>query len=173
MPGMNDPFFGGALVFICEHTDNGAIGLIVNKPTDILLKDLFERLEPPLSAGALGKQHVCFGGPVQTERGFVLHDTMNTYNSSLRVTDDIEMTTSKDVLEHISNGGGPTRMLITLGYSGWSAGQLEKEIAENGWLTVAADPSIIFDLPFDQRHQAAMQLLGIHPLALSSEAGHA
>jgi putative transcriptional regulator len=176
MPGMGDDTFSGAVVYLCEHTENGALGLVINKPIDIKLKNLFEKVELSLDSQALAEQPVFFGGPVQTERGFVLHEK-NTdavpYNSTLSIPGGLEMTTSKDVLEALSNGGGPKRLLITLGYSGWAAGQLEDELGRNGWLTVDATPEIIFDTPIEQRYGRAVSLLGFDPAMLSQEAGHA
>ena len=177
MPGMVDPTFAGTVVYLCEHTDKGALGLVINKPIDIDLKSLFDKVELDLQRDELGRQPVFFGGPVQTERGFVLHeklaDDAARFNSTLSVPGGLEMTTSKDVLEALAAGDGPKRILITLGYSGWSAGQLEDELGRNGWLTVAADPSVIFDTPVEQRYERALALLGFDPRMLSQEAGHA
>ncbi|HEV8314877.1 MAG TPA: YqgE/AlgH family protein, partial [Burkholderiaceae bacterium] len=141
MPGMADDTFAGAVVYLCEHTERGALGLVINKPIDIKLRNLFEKVELPLDREDLAEQPVYFGGPVQTERGFVLHERLSDegghYNSSLAIAGGaLEMTTSKDVLEALSHGAGPKKLLVTLGYSGWSAGQLEEEISRNGWLTV-------------------------------------
>jgi putative transcriptional regulator len=177
MPGMADETFVGAVVYLCEHTERGALGLVINKPIDIKLKNLFEKVELKLTHEALAEQPVYFGGPVQTERGFVLHDKLGeqdaAYNSTLSVPGGLAMTTSKDVLEALVQGTGPHRVLITLGYSGWQAGQLEDELGRNGWLTVDADPAIIFDTPINKRYDRALQLLGVDPHMLSQEAGHA
>jgi putative transcriptional regulator len=162
MPGMGDDTFSGAVVYLCEHTENGALGLVINKPIDIKLKNLFEKVELPLEIESLAEQPVYFGGPVQTERGFVLHDRSPDtlpYSSTLSIPGGLEMTTSKDVLEALSNGGGPKRLLVTLGYSGWAA--------------VDAAPEIIFDTPVEQRYGRAVSLLGFDPAMLSQEAGHA
>ena len=176
MPGMADENFDGAVVYMCEHNEKGALGLVINKPIDIKLGALFEKVELALSRSELAEQPVYFGGPVQTERGFVLHERLNHdgagYNSTMSVRGGLEMTTSKDVLEALSIGAGPSRVLITLGYSGWQAGQLEDEIGRNGWLTVDADPAVIFDTPIDQRYQRALSLLGFDPRMLSQEVGH-
>ena len=188
MPGMGDGNFAGAVVYLCEHTADGALGLMINKPIDITLKNLFDKVDLPLAPGALGEQPVYFGGPVQTERGFVLHEAMpdadrpgegphpgphpGPYNSTLKIPGGLQMTTSKDVLEALAQGGGPKRLLITLGYCGWGAGQLEDELGRNGWLTVDAVPEIIFDTPVEQRYQRAIALLGFDPRMLSAEAGH-
>ena len=177
MPGMADETFAGAVVYLCEHTDKGALGLVINKPIDIKLKNLFEKVELNLDRAELAEQPVYFGGPVQTERGFVLHDKPGDesihYNSTLSIPGGLAMTTSKDVLEALAEGGGPRRVLVTLGYSGWQAGQLEDELGRNGWLTVDADPAVIFDTPIEQRYERALALLGIDPRMLSQEAGHA
>ena len=177
MPGMADETFAGTVVYLCEHNDKGALGLVINKPIDIKLRNLFEKVELNLDHDELADQPVYFGGPVQTERGFVLHEKLGEgrghYNSTLSVPGGLEMTTSKDVLEAMAEGAGPRKVLITLGYSGWQAGQLEDEIGRNGWLTVGADPKIIFDTPIDKRYDSAVSLLGFDPRMLSQEAGHA
>lgn len=178
MPGMADENFVGAVVYLCEHTERGALGLVINKPIDIKLRNLFEKVELPLEREDLADAPVYFGGPVQTERGFVLHEKLSTdgghYSSTMAIPGgELEMTTSKDVLEALSNGAGPRKILVTLGYSGWGAGQLEEEIGRNGWLTVNATPEVIFDTPIAQRYDKALSLLGIDPRMLSGEAGHA
>jgi putative transcriptional regulator len=178
MPGMADENFAGALVYLCEHSEKGALGLVVNKPVDITLRHLFEKVELSLDRPDLAERPVFFGGPVQTERGFVLHERLGGdgghYSSTLSIAGgELEMTTSKDVLEALAGGAGPRRFLVTLGYSGWGAGQLEEEIGRNGWLNVAADPAILFDTPPPERYDRALALLGIDPRMLSAEAGHA
>jgi putative transcriptional regulator len=180
MPGMADETFAGSVVYLCEHTEKGALGLVINKPIDIKLKNLFEKVELSLDREDLADEPVYFGGPVQTERGFVLHERLGAagedspYNSTLAIPGgQLEMTTSKDVLEALSHGAGPKKILVTLGYSGWTAGQLEDEIGRNGWLTVDAQPEVIFDTPVEQRYDRALQLLGIDPRMLSQDAGHA
>jgi putative transcriptional regulator len=177
MPGMADDTFSGAVVYLCEHSEKGALGLVINKPIDITLANLFEKVDLSLEGNDLAEQPVYFGGPVQTERGFVLHEPQGhdslAFSSTLQVPGGLEMTTSKDVLEAMSHGQGPRRVLVTLGYSGWSAGQLEDEIGRNGWLTVAAEPGVIFDTPVAERYDRALGLLGIDPRMLSQEAGHA
>ena len=176
MPGMVDEAFAGAVVYLCEHSEKGALGLMINKPVDIRLRNLFEKVDLTLGSDELAEQPVFYGGPVQTERGFVLHERLEgaaPYNSTLSVPGGLDMTTSKDVLEALSSGHGPKRLLVTLGYSGWAAGQLEDELGRNGWLTVDAIPEIIFDTPVEQRYDRALSLLGIDPHMLSQEAGHA
>ena len=177
MPGMVDETFARTVVYLCEHNEKGALGLVINKPIDIKLKNLFEKVELALDRRELGEQPVFFGGPVQTERGFVLHEKLmegeSPFNSTLSVPGGLQMTTSKDVLEALAEGSGPARVLVTLGYSGWQAGQLEDEIGRNGWLNVDADPKVIFDTPVEKRYDTALALLGIDPRMLSQEAGHA
>jgi len=180
MPGLGDGPFAGTVIYLCEHTEKGALGLVINKPIDITLKSLFEKVELSLDRDDLAEVPVYFGGPVQTERGFVLHEPFaegsgegGPYNSSLKIEGGLEMTTSKDVLEAISSGAGPKKVLVTLGYSGWGAGQLEDEMSRNGWINVDAEPAIIFDTPVGQRYDKALSLLGIDAGMLSSDAGHA
>ncbi|MBI4289889.1 MAG: YqgE/AlgH family protein [Betaproteobacteria bacterium] len=173
MPNMADPYFSRTLTYICEHNEQGALGIVVNRPIDMTLGALFERLDMALSSDGPGSKPVYFGGPVQTERGFVLHQPLGQWQSTLSVRDKVGLTTSKDILEAVGNGTGPAKMLVTLGYSGWAAGQLESEIKQNAWLTVEAQDAIIFDLPAEQRLPAAMRLLGVNYATLSDEAGHA
>ena len=182
MPGLEDESFARSVVYLCEHSERGALGLIINKPTDITLKGLFDKVDLSLRREDLTKEPVFQGGPVQTERGFVLHEPMlmdkgetdeSAYASTMTIPGGLEMTTSKDVLEALSTGAGPRRVLITLGYSSWGEGQLESELAENAWLTVAADLSVIFDTPVPERYDRALSLLGLQPWMLSPEAGHA
>ena len=181
MPAMADPNFSRTLTYICEHNAGGAIGIIVNRPMDMKLAGLFDRVSIPLedhqAEARFAGLPVYFGGPVQTERGFVLHDKLAedraAYNSTLSIPGGLAMTTSKDVLEAMADGSGPKRVLITLGFSGWQAGQLEDELGRNGWLTVDADPAVIFDTPIEARYHRALSLLGFDPRMLSQEAGHA
>jgi putative transcriptional regulator len=173
MPNMADPYFSRTLTFICEHTEQGALGLVVNRPIDMTLAALFERLNLETGARGLTEIPVYFGGPVQTDRGFVLHAPVGKWSSTLPVFDRLGLTTSRDILEAVSRGAGPARMLMALGYSGWAAGQLEHELQQNAWLTVAAQDSIIFDVPAEERLPAAMELLGVSYATLADEAGHA
>ena len=182
MPGLEDESFARSVVYLCEHSERGALGLIINKPTDITLKGLFDKVDLSLRREDLTKEPVFQGGPVQTERGFVLHEPMlmdkgdtdeSVYASTMTIPGGLEMTTSKDVLEALSTGAGPRRVLITLGYSSWGEGQHESELAENAWLTVAADLSVIFDTPVPERYDRALSLLGLQAWMLSPEAGHA
>jgi putative transcriptional regulator len=197
MPGLEDPVFAKSVVYLCEHSERGAMGLIINKPGELSLKHLFDKVELPLHREDLLQSNVLHGGPVQTERGFVLHEPMleadledsekpapalspeadsksnSIYASTLSVPGGLAMTTSKDVLEAMSNGSGPKRVLVTLGYASWGEGQLESEIGENSWLTVEADPTVIFDTPIEKRYEKALALLGLQPWMLLNQAGHA
>ena len=182
MPGMVDDTFAGTVVYLCDHTDNGAMGLVVNRPTDVDLANVFDKIDLQLEIQPLAKKPVYFGGPVQTDRGFVLHEQSEAehtshYSSSLRVPGGLAMTTSKDILQEVAAGHGPQRFLMTLGYAGWSAGQLEDEIARNGWLNSPAPTEelvhIIFDTPDEYKYQNVLGLLGVDLGFLSSEAGHA
>ncbi len=224
MPGLNDELFGKSVVYLCEHSPKGALGLIINKPSGITVGDLFEKVDLPLPRSELARLPVFHGGPLQPERGFVLHEAMgdaepvgadetppavarairealsgleddepstdpdalpgeaaedkpphrpSAYASTLRMADGLEMTTSRDVLEALSSGAGPRKVLMTLGYSSWGEGQLESEISENSWLTVEASPQLIFDTPVEQRYEKAMALLGLQPWMLAPGSGHA
>ncbi|MEI6724229.1 MAG: YqgE/AlgH family protein, partial [Betaproteobacteria bacterium] len=138
MPAMADPYFTRTLTYICEHNDQGALGVVVNRPIDMTLRSLFERLSLPIANDDVGDAPIYFGGPVQTDRGFVLHEPVGNWQSTLKVRDSIGLTTSKDILEAVGRGEGPKRLLVTLGYAGWSAGQLEHELGQNAWLSVEA-----------------------------------
>jgi putative transcriptional regulator len=173
MPAMTDPYFAKSLTYICEHNEQGALGIVINKPIDLSLQGLFEQIGMDLHEQAFADLPVYFGGPVQTNQGFVLHQPIGQWQSTLIVAGEAGLTTSKDILEATRDGRGPEKLLVTLGYAGWSPGQLEHEIQLNGWLTVKARPAIIFDLPSEERLPAAMQLLGIDFANLSDQAGHA
>ena len=178
MPGLEDEAFAKSVIYMCEHSERGALGLVINKPSDINLKKLFEKVELPLHRKDLTQSPVFQGGPVQTERGFVLHESVmpgneSIYASTMTIPGGLEMTTSKDVLEALSTGYGPRKVFVSLGYSSWGQGQLESEISDNSWLTVAADATVIFDTPVDQRYAKALMLLGLESWMLSPEAGHA
>ena len=215
MPGLEDASFAKSVVYLCEHSERGALGLVINKPSDLSMRSLFEKVELPLHRADLIDAPVFMGGPVHTERGFVLHEAIfadpqsgasplkegadsvqgtldlgltgsggsakdavnplkneSVYASTMMIPGGLEMTTSKDVLEALSTGAGPRKVLISLGYSAWGEGQLESELAENSWLTVGADAEVIFDTPIEQRYERAMGLLGLQSWMLSSEAGH-
>lgn len=199
MPSLEDETFAKSVVYVCEHSERGAMGLVINKPSELSMVGLFEKVELPLHRQDLMNAPVLQGGPVHTERGFVLHDALwspevaqadevtqtdeaaalsavsdkdSVYASTMTIPGGLEMTTSKDVLEALSIGAGPKRVLISLGYSAWGEGQLESELAENSWLTVGADMAVIFDTPVEQRYERAMKLLGLEPWMLSNDVGH-
>ena len=182
MPGLQDPLFERSVVYLCEHSERGALGLVINKPCEIDLKGLFDKVDLPLTRPDLQKAPVFYGGPVQTERGFVLHEAtfaghdqpaQPVYASTMVIPGGLEMTTSRDVLEAISTGSGPRKVLISLGYSAWGEGQLESELGENSWLTVAADTRLIFETPVAERYAQALKLLGLEAWMLSPDVGHA
>ncbi len=173
MPNMVDPYFAKSLTYICEHNDQGALGVVVNRPIDLRLQALFERIDLKLEPHELRDIPVYFGGPVQTDRGFVLHQPVGEWHSTLPVRGTLGLTTSKDILEAVGKGSGPAKMLVTLGYSGWAAGQLEHELGQNAWLTVEAGEQIIFDLPAEEKLPAALELLGVDFANLSEDTGHA
>jgi putative transcriptional regulator len=186
MPGLEDDGFTRSVVYLCEHTERGALGLVINKPSELNLKSLFDKVDLPMQRQDLTRTPVFQGGPLQTGRGFVLHETMHgtpsigdtlseksIYASTMTIPGGLEMTTSRDVLEAISTGSGPSRVLVSLGYSSWGEGQLESELADNSWLTVAADVNVIFDTPIEQRYDQALKLLGIEAWMLSPVAGRA
>lgn len=175
MPNMVDPNFARTLTYVCEHNDEGALGVVVNRPMKLTLKALFSQIEldPGLARQSLTSKPVYFGGPVKADRGFVLHRPVGAWQSTLVVADDVALTTSRDILEAVAEGKGPDEILVTLGYAGWAPGQLESEIGQNAWLTVAAAPEIMFALDADDRLTAAMSLLGVNMANLSDSAGHA
>jgi putative transcriptional regulator len=177
-PGMADSRFSDTVVYVLEHTAERAMGVVINRPTDLTLEKLFERVDMKLEIELLGTQPVCYGGPMATDRGFVLHDQLDAeYGSTLTASGGdgggLALTTSKDVLEAMADGRGPKHVMVALGSAGWDAGQLESEIALNAWLTVKADPSVVFDVPHERRRACAMNLLGFDPIMLSGDVGHA
>ena len=173
MPAMTDPHFSKTLTFICEHNEQGALGVVVNRPIDLTLHALLEQIEIKPETDACVHIPVHYGGPVQTDRGFVLHAPAGTWKSTLAVGDSLGLTTSKDILQAAARGAGPAKMLVTLGYAGWAPGQLEHELAQNAWLTVDADPRILFETPAENRYEASLKRLGIDLAMLSDDAGHA
>jgi putative transcriptional regulator len=173
MPAMTDPYFAKTLTYICEHNEQGALGVVINRRIDLDFQALFEQIKIPLQDQRLAANPVHYGGPVQMDRGFVLHQPEGEWQSSLKVADGVALTTSKDILEAVGRGEGPDRIFISLGYAGWEAGQLEYELAQNAWLTVPAVPSLIFDEPEETRLAAAMEMLGVDFASLSEGAGHA
>lgn len=173
MPTLADPNFFRSVTLICDHSEQGALGIVINHPTEIELGELFDHLELEARDAATRRIPVYNGGPVQTDRGFVLHEPIGEWDSTLPITDDLALTTSRDILAAIASGEGPDRVLVALGYAGWGAGQLEQEMAENAWLSCAADRQIIFELPPEQRWRAAARRLGIDLDLLAGDAGHA
>ena len=182
MPGLEDAIFSKSVVYVCEHTPRGALGLVINKPAGMTMATLFGKVELTLQRQDLTDSPVFQGGPVQIERGFILHESVFAeadkpeqplYASSMTIPGGLEMTTSKDVLEALSSGSGPRKVLVSMGYSAWGEGQLETELGENSWLTVDADQTVIFDTPVEQRYDKALALLGLQSWMISSQAGHA
>ena len=173
MPALADPNFARGVTLICQHDQGGAMGLTINRPSDFTFGDVFEQMDLVTDVQGLAGRPVLLGGPVQPDRGFVLHDDPREWGSTLRFGHGLAVSTSRDILEALARGDGPARCLLALGYAGWTAGQLEQELGENAWLTVPANLDCVFDLPAQDRFRAAMQLLGFDPLALSGEAGHA
>lgn len=174
MPDMQDSFFERTVTYICEHNDEGAMGLIVNQPVEMTLQKLLQQIEIQVPGdSALERTQVYAGGPVGTDRGFVLHQPQDGWRSSLQLSDDIMITTSKDILESFGSIHAPDKFLLTLGYAGWDAGQLEEELASNSWLTIPADADILFNTPSNERWQKATEKLGIDLWQLAPGAGHA
>jgi len=173
MPAMANSSFAKTLVYICEHNEQGALGIIVNRPTNLTLSELFEQTKIPMGELELSSMPVYFGGPVQTDRGFVLHKPVGQWQSTLAINDNLGLTTSRDILLAVGAGLEPKNLLLTLGYSGWAQGQLEHELTQNAWLTVPASEHILFELPSEERLLAAMALLGVDYASLSEYAGHA
>ncbi|HEU0229804.1 MAG TPA: YqgE/AlgH family protein [Burkholderiaceae bacterium] len=173
MPGKVGGSLANSVIYMCEHTEQGALGLVINRPTDLTLGNLLERIELDLSLeiGPIRDDPVFFGGPVQTDRGFVLHTPKGNYSSSIELG-DVALTTSRDVLQEIAQGHGPGHVLVTLGYAGWGAGQLESEISQNAWLNTRASMEILFETPPAERYDAALGLLGIDATMLTGDAGH-
>ena len=173
MPALQDPNFARTVTYICEHSEHGAMGIVLNRPTDLRLADVLRHMQIEGGLGEAGEQIVYLGGPVEEERGFVLHTHTAPWDSTLAVNDDISITTSRDILEAMARGAGPERTLVALGYAGWGAGQLERELQDNAWLSGPADQSILFELAPEQRWEAAARLLGVDVNLLSNDAGHA
>jgi putative transcriptional regulator len=173
MPGMVDGHFNQTVTYLCEHTPAGAMGLVINRPTTLKLKEMLEHLGLDATAATHSETPVYWGGPVQPERGFVVHKPATKWESTLNITDDIGVTTSKDILAAISEGRGPEQYLVTLGYAGWGAGQLEGEILHNSWLNTPSNPIILFDTTPTSRWEAAARQLGVDVRLLGSTAGHA
>jgi len=174
MPTLEDDNFTQSVTYICEHSAEGAMGITINRPSDVVLKEVLDQSHIHLAKPSIGKEIIYQGGPVQTDRGFILHDkTEQTWDATLDITDQLQLTSSKDILEAIANDQGPKEHLITLGYAGWGQGQLEQEMANNIWLSCPASSDIIFNTPIDKRWESAASLLGINLQLLSNDAGHA
>jgi putative transcriptional regulator len=173
MPAMGDPNFDHTVTYICEHNGDGALGIVINRPSGMTLGEILEQMQLASTDAGLSDQPVLQGGPVQPERGFVIHDSSDEFGATLAVTDGLKVTTSRDILVAMAEGRGPARAVVALGYAGWGAGQLELEMTANAWLTAPASADIIFSMPFEQRWESAASLLGIDIKSLGSEAGHA
>jgi putative transcriptional regulator len=180
MPSLTDPQFDGTVVYVAEHTPKGAMGLILNRPSDMSLETLLERIDlkpdhaRALFQPAVGEAPVYLGGPVNTDRGFVLHEPVGKWNSTLVISDTMGLTSSRDILEATAAGTGPERVFVSLGYAGWGEGQLDQELAANAWLNIpAADMSLVFNVPAEERFAYAFRILGFDPIHLSGAAGHA
>ena len=173
MPGMADPNFSTTVTLICEHNDDGALGIIINRPLTLTLAALFEQLDVNDPGSSEASNAVVAGGPVGTERGFVLHGAEQSYENTLPVSEAINLTLSRDVIDAMADGKGPEKSLVALGYAGWGEGQLEEEMLANSWLSVPATPELVFDTPFAQRWDSAARTLGIDIASLPTDAGHA
>ena len=173
MPNLRDPNFARTVTLICEHSIEGAMGIVINRSTDLRLTDVLQQMNIDGGASHNRDTPVYLGGPVQNNRGFLLHEPLGSWESTLAVTPSLGVTTSRDILAALADNSGPQRFLLALGYAGWTAGQLEREIGENTWLSGPADPEILFDTPTEGRWAAAAQHLGVNLAALSGEAGHA
>lgn len=173
MPGMLDPNFSTTVTLICEHNDDGALGIVINRPTTLKLGGLFEQLSVEGADARAASSLVLSGGPVGTERGFVLHGPERTYENTLSVSEDICLTLSRDVIDAMATGEGPEQTLVAVGYAGWETGQLDEEMLANSWLSVPATPEIVFDTPFAERWDSAARTLGIDIACMAPDAGHA
>ncbi len=173
MPALADPNFFQTVTYLCEHTDQGAMGIIINRPLNLQLGELLEHLQIPVETSGIAERPLYAGGPVEKERGFVIHSPVGQWEATIKVTDTVGITTSRDILQALAKGEGPAQMLVALGYAGWGAGQLEQEIGSNAWLSGPADPRVLFHTPDEQRWAAAARLLGVDLSLLSGEAGHA
>lgn len=173
MPAMQDPNFNQSVTYICEHNAYGAIGIVINRPTQLRLKHIFTRLDILVNNQQANEIPLLAGGPVRQEQGFIIHRPIGQWRSSLEVASDIAITTSSDILEAIAQGEGPTELLIALGYAGWGASQLEKEMMGNTWLSCPATTELLFKVPFGQRWQFSAHSIGVNINNLSSDIGHA
>ena len=173
MPTLADPNFHRTVTYMCAHSDEGAMGIVINRPTELRLTDVLDQMSIPVSDNTVSDMTVLQGGPVCRERGFVLHQPAGEWDSTLRVSDEIGIATSRDILSEIAEGRGPEHSLIALGYAGWGAGQLEQEVLDNAWLSGPISNTILFDLPYEERWASAARLLGVDPERLSGQVGHA
>jgi len=178
MPSMTDPYFSKTLTFICTHNQDGAMGVVINRPIDLNVANLFKQMKLEIEFSPLLDKPLHFGGPVQQERGFILHNPKEEYNSTIVINNQIALTTSRDILEATANNCGPEKMLIALGYAGWTAGQLEDEMGRNAWLNLEAThtkdlQALIFDTPNQEKFDLAMRMMGLNLANLSDMAGHA
>lgn len=174
MPNLDDPYFSRSLTYICEHNEKGAMGLVINQPIGMTLKELINQADSEaIVLSDKADKIVLAGGPVNQDHGFILHTTQPGWSSSLALTSEIMVTTSKDILSVLGNDDGPTKSLVTLGYAGWTAGQLEEEVQSNSWLLVEADLNLLFDVPIHKKWEAAMHKIGIDAWQLGPDAGHA
>jgi len=173
MPAMADPHFNQTVTYICKHDAEGAFGVIINRPSDLSLAEMLGQLAIQFTDRSTAEQPVVYGGPVEPQRGFVLHRSSQTFDATLVTGSDIKVTVSADILTAIGSGTGPAPVLVALGYAGWGAGQLEAELQANSWLTVHASPAIVFDTPFEQRWTAALGLPGVDIRRITDYAGHA
>jgi putative transcriptional regulator len=173
MPAMADPNFTQTVTYVCKHDLEGAFGIVINRPSDLSLGEMLSQLAIELKDGSLADRPVLSGGPVEPERGFVLHRSSEPFEATLAIGTDLKLTSSPDILAALGRGAGPDPVLVALGYAGWGRGQLESEISGNTWLTVPADPSIVFEVPFEQRWTAALGLPGVDIQRITEYAGHA
>ncbi|MBO9489131.1 YqgE/AlgH family protein [Endozoicomonas sp. G2_1] len=173
MPALNDPMFNRTVTYICEHNDEGAMGLIINLPVELSLNELLAQIDADNDNCTHLSQQVLSGGPVSPQRGFVLHSPQSGWKSSLALSEQVMITTSKDILMALGTEDAPEQFLVTLGYAGWAPGQLEQELKDNAWLTIPADNEILFNTPIEQRWQKATEKLGIDLAHLSNDVGHA
>ena len=173
MPAMGDPNFAQTVALICDHSSRGALGLILNKPLLMDMAEVFDQLEITVAPNPLSQRKVLRGGPMQTDRGFVVHRAGGEWDSTLKVSNEIHVTTSRDILAAMARGEGPPQAVVALGYAGWDGGQLEDEIRANAWLSAPVDFGIIFDLPYESRWQAAGRLLGVDLARISPISGNA
>ncbi|MEE8286191.1 MAG: YqgE/AlgH family protein [Gammaproteobacteria bacterium] len=173
MPALQDPDFHRTVTYLCAHNNEGAMGIVINRPLDLNLGEVLDHMSIEVDNIQVNDMMVLQGGPVQRDRGFVIHEPAGEWDAVLTVGDDIGVATSRDILTAVAHGDGPKRAVVALGYAGWGAGQLEHEVLQNAWLSGPADSSIIFDLPYEERYESAARLLGVDLDRLSGEAGHA